>query len=156
MICCLAVNDPFVMSAWADKLKTKGKVCWLLLFSPYSLSRIFSAFRIIHNISHTCLVHVKRFQRKETEHVLPLLYTFTIPSAIYFTIILVSVTMHFLLKYCLINLIMWNLITPSPSIKVFFFKVYDLKCKCKYMYCIIQSLILLKHGIIKCSCPAGI
>lgn len=26
MICCLAVNDPFVMSAWADKLKTKGKI----------------------------------------------------------------------------------------------------------------------------------
>ena len=26
MICCLAVNDPFVMAAWADKLKTKGKV----------------------------------------------------------------------------------------------------------------------------------
>lgn len=26
IICCLAVNDPFVMSAWADKLKTKGKV----------------------------------------------------------------------------------------------------------------------------------
>ncbi|XP_061174578.1 peroxiredoxin-5, mitochondrial-like [Saccostrea echinata] len=26
MICCVAVNDPFVMSAWADKLQTRGKI----------------------------------------------------------------------------------------------------------------------------------